>query len=215
MRTYAVKEIFGPTVQGEGSLTGTVTHFLRFAGCNQWDGRAETRAASACPFCDTDFFGGTKMSAEAIVEALADIGGATWVTVSGGEPMLQFDAELASALRAAGFKIAIETNGTKHIGLVLGALIDHVTMSPKVPPEEVRLSVCDDIKVLVPHPDPRITPEAFQNFYATRRYVQPVNNTETINGESVARALAACYELAKNGHDWRLSLQLHKVIGVK
>lgn len=217
MKRYAVKKIFGPTLQGEGSLTGAVTLFLRFAGCNVWDGRSESKAASACPYCDTDFLGGDRLTADGIVErllALAPAGGL--VTVSGGEPLLQLDRELALAIKAAGFHIAIETNGTKHLALDVAVHVEHVTMSPKVPPSEVALGGCDDIKVLFPHPDHRITPEAFDAFPARARYLQPVNGPSLVDDAAVDATIKKLYELnASSPGRWRLSLQLHKVIGVE
>lgn len=215
-KRYAVKAIFGPTIQGEGSLTGRETSFLRFAGCNVWDGRPETRAASACPYCDTDFVGGDKLTKSEIVAKLAEltpIGG--MVTVSGGEPLLQLDYPLAESLSRL-WKVAVETNGTKPIGHDLRHLL-HVTCSPKVPPESMALRECNDLKVLWPHPDPRITPEAFDDFPATDRWLQPVNHGDTLDLANVASTLAKVYEL--NARDarprWGLSLQLHKVIGVE
>lgn len=216
MKLYAVKSIFGPTVQGEGSLAGAVTAFVRLAGCNVWDGREETRARSACPYCDTDFVGGDKLTSQELVSRVAAlVEPGTWVTVSGGEPLLQLDAELAGALAGAGFRVAVETNGTRSLPLSVAVHVSHVTMSPKVPPSEVRLTACDDVKVLTPHPDPRITPEAFDAFPARQRFVQPVNGRDTVDRGSVEVALAKCYEMARRGRDWRLSLQVHKVIGVE
>ena len=101
MRKYSVHNIFGPTIQGEGGMTGTVCHFLRLSGCNMWDGRASTREASMCPFCDTDFFSHTMKTAQAIVEELDSLGRKGWVTISGGEPALQVDQNLIDALHDA------------------------------------------------------------------------------------------------------------------
>lgn len=216
-KTYSVKSIFGPTIQGEGSLAGAVTLFLRFAGCNMWDGRPETREASRCPFCDTDFFGGTKMTAEEIVtrlRALCDDRPGMWVTISGGEPLLQLDADLAKALAVSCFKIAIETNGTRRMPGELATWVHYVTMSPKVPLEQIKLSGCDDLKVLYPHPNPAITPEAFENFPSRYAYLQSVNDVDTLDDDNVQACLRKLYELQRT-RPWRLSVQLHKVIGVE
>ena len=211
VRRYAVKSIFGPTIQGEGSLTGAVTAFVRLAGCNMWSGREKDRASSACPFCDTDFVGGDRLTARDIVAALRcllDAGGL--VTVSGGEPLLQLDLDLARSLVDAGYRVAIETNGTRAIDPELRALL-HVTCSPKVPREEMVLADCDDLKVLVPHPDERITPAAFSDFPARSRWVQPVNLRDVLNHANVRHAVDVA--IAMPG-DWRVSIQLHKLLGV-
>ena len=129
MRKYSVHKIFGPTIQGEGGMTGTVCHFLRLSGCNMWDGRPETRASSRCPFCDTDFFSHTLLTAPEIVARLLELGRVNWVTVSGGEPALQLDRELVDCLHGAGLKVAVETNGTRPIK----APVDYLTLSPKLP----------------------------------------------------------------------------------
>lgn len=213
--SYMVKSIFGPTVQGEGSLTGTVTHFLRFAGCNMWNGREADRASSQCPYCDTDFLGGERLEVDAIVERLCALPRCDWVTISGGEPLLQLDEELAIALRRVGFKLAVETNGTRALSLGLAAALDHVSCSPKVPPEEIKLTACDDLKVLWPHPNPKITPAAFRTFTATHRFLQPINGHDSLDTETVKRATAECFSLCAQGSAWRLSVQLHKVIGVE
>lgn len=216
MKTYVVKSIFGPTIQGEGSMTGVVVAFLRFTGCNVWDGRDATKAASACPYCDTDFVGGERLTAGEIADrlgALLPSGG--WVVCSGGEPLLQLDEELAQELTGRGFKLSVETNGTRPIGVRLARHLSHVTCSPKVPASEMQLTAADDIKVLFPHPNARITPESFLSFPATRRFLQPVNGAGEINRDNMSACLVKLFELAARGEQWSLSLQLHKVIGVE
>lgn len=170
-RVYAVHSIFGPTIQGEGPLAGVVCMFIRFAGCNMWDGRPETREASQCPFCDTDFFKGERMD---VFEILAKFRSQSfgvpwpkWVWISGGEPMLQLDENLLTQLKSQlGVKIAVETNGTKSISFEIENLIDHLTVSPKLPPEETVVKYADTLKVLFPHPDPRIHPRAYESIEA-------------------------------------------------
>ncbi len=216
VKTYAVKAIFGPTVQGEGSLVGAVTLFLRLAGCNVWDGRPETKAASGCPYCDTEFRGGERLTADEVVARLKELAPGGLVTVSGGEPLLQLDRDLALVIKGAGFLIAIETNGTRALPLTVAVHVDHVTMSPKVQPSEIALGACDDIKVLFPHPNPAITPEAFDSFPARSRYLQPVNGVGDVDPVNVARTLDKLYSLNARTPDrpWRLSVQLHKFLGV-
>src|SRR5580658_3297762 len=120
--SYAVKEIYY-TLQGEGARTGRAAVFLRFAGCNLWSGREEDRATAVCRFCDTDFVGtdgpdGGKFAtcrdlAAAVANQWPAATGKPFVVCTGGEPLLQMDEPLVQALHAAGFEIAIETNGTR------------------------------------------------------------------------------------------------------
>src|SRR5437764_7560125 len=107
---YTVKELFY-TLQGEGANTGRAAIFCRFAGCNLWSGREQDRATAICDFCDTDFLGGERLDAAAIVVRVAALEGPRWVCFTGGEPMLQLDRPLLEALRARGHRAAIETNG--------------------------------------------------------------------------------------------------------
>src|SRR5690348_14990765 len=118
---YAVKELYY-TLQGEGAQTGRPAVFCRFAGCNLWSGLERDRASAVCTFCDTDFVGtdGPGGGKFATAEALAAAVAAAWsgalqsqlVVLTGGEPLLQLDDALVGALHAAGFSIALETNGT-------------------------------------------------------------------------------------------------------
>jgi len=191
-------------------MSGTVCHFIRLAGCNMWDGRPETREASSCPFCDTDFFTHTMMTADEIKAALIslpDIGTVEWVTISGGEPLLQLDQELIEGLRAR-YRVAVETNGTT----ALRAPVDHLTLSPKLPAAKTVIRECDSLKLLYPHPNPLIRPEYFHDIFAGDRYLQPIDtgNAE-LNKIYIQRTVERLYEL--NG--WRLSLQTHKYAGVE
>jgi 7-carboxy-7-deazaguanine synthase len=200
-----VKEIFGPTIQGEGSEAGTVVHFVRFAGCNMWDGRPETKAKSRCPFCDTDFRGGTRMTAQEICDALAALSPVKHqVVLSGGEPGLQVDDNLVLTLFNSGHALHIETNGSRKIPFG----IKHVTISPKVSREEVVQRFATDLKLLYPPIRPELTPEAFEGFPAQNFLLQPVMD------DNYQANLQATLEKLKTLKGWRLSLQTHKILGV-
>ena len=204
-RRYGVHKIFGPTIQGEGGMAGTVSHFVRLSGCNMWDGRPETREASHCPFCDTDFFSHRMLKASEIADELNELNRSEWVTVSGGEPLLQIDDEFVTTLQDNGYQVAIETNGTRPLDIV----VDYLTMSPKRPEPETAIRRCDSLKLLWPHPDPRITPEAFDCIDAGAKYLQPI---DSIDYESNLRStIEKLYDL----RGWRLSLQTHKLIEVE
>ncbi len=215
--TYTVKSIFGPTIQGEGGMTGVPCLFVRLAGCNMWDGRPETRPQSQCPFCDTDFFKGERMTDVAIVNrcnTLTDgIRGFKWVTISGGEPMLQLKkGNLVSTLQNAGFRVAIETNGTVPIPEDIHA--DHITCSPKVVPGQLEINAnqIDSLKVLYPHPNPLMRdPEQFARWYdgPGERWLQPIEDENwTVNTQ-------AAVDYVTKHPWWRLSTQVHKYIGVE
>ena len=208
--TYAVKEAF-LTLQGEGVQSGRRAVFLRFAGCNLWSGREEDRVAAQCNFCDTDFVGtdGPGGGKFASADSLADHVAALWggggedrlVVVTGGEPMLQLDAELVDALHQRGFRVAAETNGT--LPAVPG--LDWLCVSPKAGTEIVQRSG-DELKLVWPQTG--IDPAELEQWDFRHFLVQPMDCDA---GEA---AKAAAIELAMTRPRWRLSLQAHKVVGL-
>lgn len=208
MKSYRVKSIFGPTLQGEGSHAGTCVLFLRLAGCNRWSGLDKDREKSFCRFCDTDFRGGEQMSAKEITLALDTLGGPKKVVITGGEPTLQLDVEILETLREHGYEIHLETNGSKPLA-ELHCYFHHITMSPKQGIAETKLERCDDLKVLFPLQSPLVTPEAFSSFPAKQKFIQPV--AEEGYESNVKDALAFIFKCP----EWRLSLQTHKILGVE
>lgn len=213
-KKYAVKEIFGPTLQGEGAMSGMPVRFVRFAGCNMWDGREATKAESKCPYCDTDFFGGEMMTAADIILRLKyDLPGSEtrWVVLSGGEPMLQVDLPLLRDLAEADILISVESNGTVEIPLAVRAKIQHLTISPKLPWEDLKVRSADCLKLLYPHPNPRIRPEDYADFAATTKYLQPIDEQdEDKNHANVLLTIDKLHHL----RNWRLSLQMHKALNL-
>jgi 7-carboxy-7-deazaguanine synthase (Cx14CxxC type) len=210
--SYAVKEIFY-TLQGEGAHAGRPAVFLRFAGCNLWSGREVDRATAVCRFCDTDFVGtdGTAGGRYASAAALADAVAAHWpagaseegfVVCTGGEPLLQLDAALVAALHAAGFLVAVETNGT----LPPPEGIDWLCVSPKAG-APLRVQRGDELKLVVPQPG--LAPEDFAGLAFGRFSVQPMDGPE--RERNLRLAVAFC--LANS--QWRLSIQTHKAIGIR
>jgi 7-carboxy-7-deazaguanine synthase (Cx14CxxC type) len=206
--TYAVKEIFA-TLQGEGAQAGRAAVFCRFAGCNLWSGREEDRAAAVCQFCDTDFVGADAGKFET-AEALANAVLAAWpagvahrfVVVTGGEPLLQLDDALIAALHARGFEIAVETNGT----LAAPAGLDWVCVSPKAGAALVQR--CGDELKLV-YPQPALLPEAVAGLAFRHFLLQPMDGPR--QRENTAAAIAYCQAHPQ----WRLSVQTHKVVGIR
>ena len=212
--TYAVKEIFY-TLQGEGANTGRPAVFLRFAGCNLWSGREEDRSSAVCQFCDTDFVGGTKF---ATADSLADAVAAEWgsadpgaaprgqqrfVVCTGGEPLLQLDRPLIDALHAHGFEIAVETNGT----IEAPAGLDWICVSPKANAPLVQTRG-NELKVVYPQED-LDNLDNLQNLDFTHFFVQPMDGPDLDRNAELAAAY--CLEHPR----WRLSLQTHKLLGIR
>jgi 7-carboxy-7-deazaguanine synthase (Cx14CxxC type) len=207
---YSVKEIFY-TLQGEGANAGTPAVFCRFAGCNLWSGREQDRASAVCKFCDTEFVGtdgqagGKFATPEELVRAVREVlpKGAPpgLVVCTGGEPLLQLDEPLVEALHAAGFRIAIETNGTQRAP----EGIDWICVSPKAGAPLV-LERGDEIKLV--YPQQGAEPPTFEALPFRHFFLQPMDGPERARNTQ----LAVEYCLAHPR--WRLSLQTHKMIGI-
>lgn len=171
---YKVKEIFGPTIQGEGSSCGTAVMFLRLSGCNRWSGKSEDKAKSICNFCDTDFLDGDMLSAKQIVNKLKLLSiGIKTVVISGGEPLLQVDENLLIELKNEGYSIHLETNGSRALKGLL-QYFSHISMSPKQTIDKTRLEYCDDIKLLYPPIGSGIDYDSFRYFQTKQFYIQPL-----------------------------------------
>jgi 7-carboxy-7-deazaguanine synthase (Cx14CxxC type) len=208
---YIVKEAF-KTLQGEGVNAGRAAVFCRFAGCNLWSGREEDRAAAQCQFCDTDFVGfegeggGKFADAAALAQHLAGLWGEArerrFAVLTGGEPMLQIDAALVAALHAQGFEIAIETNGT----LPVAPGVDWICVSPKAGAPLAQ--TCGDELKLV-YPQEGDDPARYEGLDFGHFLLQPMD------GPDVSRNTKAAVDYCLAHPRWRLSLQTHKVIGVK
>ena len=210
--TYAVKEIFY-TLQGEGLHAGRPAVFCRFAGCNLWSGREADRASAVCQFCDTDFVGtdGTLGGKYAAAAALAAQVAAQWpsaalrdrfVVLTGGEPLLQVDAALIDALHALGFEIAVETNGT----LAAPPGIDWICMSPKAGAALVQTHG-QELKLVFPQPT--LMPTAVEHLNFENFLLQPMDGPQ--RAANTAAAMAYCQAHPQ----WRLSVQMHKVLGIR
>ncbi|AZZ95034.1 7-carboxy-7-deazaguanine synthase [Hahella sp. KA22] len=215
---YRVKEIFY-TLQGEGAHQGRPAVFCRFSKCNLWTGREKDRAGAVCNFCDTDFVGvdGQNGGKFATAEELAERILSFWpqeeaerfVVCTGGEPLLQLDEPLVEAFHARGFEVAVETNGT----LPAPAGIDWLCVSPKGRAEVV-IKECDELKLV--YPQPEAPPERFDDIRAGRYYLSPMANPLALEGEDERKihntklAMDFCMRYPK----WRLSVQLHKILGI-
>jgi len=210
--SYAVKEIFY-TLQGEGAQTGRAAVFCRFAGCNLWSGRESDRASAICQFCDTDFVGvngpggGRFDTAEDLAEAIVaqwppeHASGTRLVVCTGGEPLLQIDRELIDALHVHEFEIAVETNGT----IEAPAGLDWICVSPKAGAPLVQTSG-DELKLVFPQAN--AMPENFEVLGFRNFFLQPMDGP--MREANTQTALQYCMAHPK----WRLSLQIHKLLGI-
>jgi 7-carboxy-7-deazaguanine synthase (Cx14CxxC type) len=208
---YSVKEIFY-TLQGEGRNAGRAAVFCRFAGCNLWSGREQDRADAVCTFCDTDFVGtdgtgGGKFRDAAALAAAVDAewqgaGGPKMAVLTGGEPLLQVDAALIDALHARGFEVAVESNGT----VAPPPAIDWLCVSPKAD-APLAVSGGDELKLVFPQP--AAMPERFAGLDFAHFLLQPMDGPAL--AENTAAAIAYCMAHPQ----WRLSVQTHKVVGIR
>jgi Organic radical activating enzymes len=209
---YAVKEIFY-TLQGEGAQSGRAAVFCRFAGCNLWSGREQDRASAICQFCDTDFAdtngpgGGKFKTANALATAIQE----KWpsgsaparrlVVCTGGEPLLQLDAQLIEALHACNFEIAVETNGT----VAVPESLDWICVSPKAGAPLQQMSG-DEIKLVFPQAG--ADPESFAQMPFKHFFLQPMD------GPNRAANTELAVQYCMKHPQWRLSLQTHKIVGI-
>jgi 7-carboxy-7-deazaguanine synthase len=209
--TYSIKESFY-TLQGEGNHAGRPAVFCRFTGCNLWTGREEDRASAVCQFCDTDFVGvdgeggGKFKTALALAERLDSLWPASYpqtkyVVFTGGEPLLQLDANLIDAMHQIGFEIAIETNGT----LPVPDGVDWVCVSPKMGSKLVVLKG-SELKVVIPQLGQPMSEYASLDF--EHYFVQ------AMDGPLQAENLRLAIDYCKAHPKWKLSVQTHKLLQI-
>ena len=207
---YRIKEIFF-TQQGEGKNTGKDFIFVRFSGCNLWSGQEKHRASAICKFCDTDFYGtdginGGKYQAKELIEKIKSL----WISadnqirvvLTGGEPLLQVDKGLISALKTENIYIAVETNGT----LEAPDGIDWICMSPKAN-TEIKLRKGSEVKVV--YPQKNLNPDNFNVLDFKNFYIQPMDSENY--EDNVSQSVKYCMQ----NPNWKLSLQTHKILGIR
>lgn len=212
--TYSVKEIYY-TLQGEGAQSGRPAVFLRFAGCNLWSGRERDRARAVCRFCDTDFVGtdgpggGKFESAEELASAVSEHwhaaagAGVPYVICTGGEPLLQLDEAAIDAMHARGFEVGVETNGT----ICAPAGLDWICVSPKAGATVVQ-KTGDELKLVYPQAEDAAQPERFTDWQFEHWFLQPMDNAD--REHNTRAAIDYCLEHPQ----WRLSVQMHKLVGI-
>ena len=220
---YLIKEIF-PTIQGEGSLTGSPAVFIRFSGCNLWNGKEQFRykgKGECAMWCDTDFADGSKMDEEEIFLQIENYT-KDWkderplLVITGGEPIMHLTDKKCSILYSAfpKYKLSVETNGT--ISNQATSLFDtfgHITLSPKPLKSDlktidhIKLRKCTDLKIIVPTPMP--IDLLVNNIDYKYLYFQPMDVGD--NGRKNSRL---ALELAMK-YDGRVSIQSHKMAGFR
>lgn len=210
---YTVREIFY-TLQGEGYHTGRPAVFCRFSGCNLWTGRESDRHSATCKFCDTDFVGtGPDGGKFASAAELADRVSAAWptegnasrfVVCTGGEPLLQLDETLIDELHRRGFEIAVETNGTQPAPRGL----DWICVSPKAG-APLALRSGNELKLVYPQKESTAQPECFEALDFQHFSLQPMDGPDIV--DNTRRAVQYCMTHPR----WRLSLQTHKLLGLR
>lgn len=193
-----VNEIFY-SLQGEGYNTGTASVFVRLSGCNL-----------RCHFCDTQHEQGAMMSLPQIIDEVNRWPEAPLLVLTGGEPSLWIDEAMIAALKQhTGKRIAIETNGTH----TLPAGIDWVTLSPKsaYPGGNAApciLTHCDELKVVYTGQNLG----QYEHIKASHHFLQPCFVDDP---EQCQRNLQACVKAVLEHPQWRLSLQTHRLLGIK
>ena len=207
---YRIKEIFF-TQQGEGKNTCKDFIFVRFSGCNLWSGQEKHRASAVCKFCDTDFYGtdginGGKYQVKELIKKIKSL----WISadsqirvvLTGGEPLLQVDKGLISALKKENIYIAVETNGT----LEAPDGIDWICMSPKAN-TEIKLRKGSEVKVV--YPQKNLNPDNFSVLDFKNFYIQPMDSENY--EDNVSQSVKYCMQ----NPNWKLSLQTHKILGIR
>ena len=212
--SYAVKETYY-TLQGEGAQAGRAAVFLRFTGCNLWSGRERDRGKAVCSFCDTDFVGTDGPGGGRFADAAAlaahvrsfwpeGVAGVPYVVCTGGEPALQLDGPAVAALQRLGFEVGVETNGT----LPLPPGLDWVCVSPKAATDLV-IRRGDELKLVYPQREVAAQPERFAELGFAHLFLQPLDE-----GDGGVDHTAACVRYCLAHPRWRLSVQVHKVVGI-
>ena len=206
---YKIKEIF-LTKQGEGYHTGKKSIFIRFSGCNLWNGLEQDRHKAICNWCDTDFVGtdginGGAYTIDKIINKIwdlwpKDLKEKPFLVCTGGEPLLQLDQAFVDEMHKNGFKIAIETNGTCHPP----NNIDWICVSPK---SNTNLVIKEGDELKFVYPQVGFEPQQFEKFNFNHFFIQPMDGNNYNENKIKSK------DFVKNNRQWKISLQMHKILG--
>ncbi|MBP03008.1 MAG: 7-carboxy-7-deazaguanine synthase [Rhodospirillaceae bacterium] len=208
---YSIKEMHY-TLQGEGARSGRAAVFCRFSGCNLWSGREKDRTKAICNFCDTDFVGtnghkgGVYKDANSLAAKIAEnwpkqINSKPYVVFTGGEPLLQLNQPLISAMHERYFEIAIETNGT----IAVPNNINWVCVSPKRGSKQIVLKG-NELKLI--YPQQGIDIDHLESLEFEHLFIQPMDN------KNYTQNLSDSVDFCLKNPRWRLSIQTHKILGI-
>ncbi len=194
-----INEIFY-SLQGEGAQMGKPSIFIRLSKCNL-----------RCSFCDTEFDSGVEMTLDEIHQAIASYP-CKHIIWTGGEPTLQLTEQVIDYFKHLGYFQSIETNGTRRPPLGL----DYITCSPKKEAlgllkknfpdgvDEFRFPIGKDIDL----------PPAIEDLPPAHNYlVSPIFVGDSW-GEVDPEAVKLCVDYVLQHPEWRLSLQVHKLIHI-
>lgn len=210
---YKVKEIYH-TLQGEGFHTGREAVFVRFSGCNLWSGREEDRKKAICQFCDTEFVGidgtdGGNYNLQTLISKILEIWNEhhkedlrPFIVCTGGEPALQMDQAFVNECQKHNIEVAIETNGT----ISLPENIDWICVSPKAGTQIV-VTKGDELKLV--YPQEKAMPEQYEQLDFTHFYLQ------AMDGPDIKHNLKSTHRYCNASKKWNISIQTHKILGIR
>lgn len=190
-----VREIFY-SIQGEGAKQGTASIFIRLSNCNL-----------NCWFCDTDWSTGTEMSIKEIKKEISKYP-CKEIVWTGGEPTLQLTDEILKQFH--GYYHCIESNGTNEIP----SLINYIVISPKDTGLHKSIKKVNEIRIplssLNDYPDVKEYPMA-DNYFVSPLFLGKPKERFQLNISNIE----FCIEFIKKNPEWRLSLQIHKLLKIR
>jgi organic radical activating enzyme len=192
-----VNEIFY-SLQGEGARMGEASIFIRLTGCNM-----------KCHYCDTDFSEGNDMNYGQILSKIKQYPACKWIVWTGGEPTLQLTDEILMFFKKQGYLQAIESNGRKK----LSDLLDYKVVSPKGMDTSYAKDVNAEVdEIRLPAKKGMVIPPIDSFPVAKHYFLSPIF---TPGMRSTNSNIAYCVKYIQKHPEWRLSVQMHKMIGIK